>query len=95
MKKRSLDEAEIDLDLEEASTPLGTPLGPTPATSPSAASKRSRNRWPKGGGINPNSKELKINPNRKVLIGLNRKQFFRIFYYLFVYRIAILSFSFF
>lgn len=67
MKKRSLDEAEIDLDLEEASTPLGTPLGPTPATSPSAASKRSRNRWPKGGGMNPNSKELKNNPNRKVI----------------------------
>lgn len=68
MKKRSLDEAEIDLDLEEASTPLGTPLGPTPATSPSAASKRSRNRWPKGGGMNPNSKELKSNQNRKVFI---------------------------
>lgn len=67
MKKRSLDEAEFDLDLEEASTPLGTPLGPTPATSPSAASKRSRNRWPKGGGMNPNSKELKNNPNRKVI----------------------------
>lgn len=66
MKKRSLDEAEIDLDLEEASTPLGTPLGPTPATSPSAACKRSRNRWPKGGGINPNSKELRTNP-RKVI----------------------------
>lgn len=63
MKKRSLDEAEIDLDLEEA----GTPLGPTPATSPSAASRRSRNRWPKGGGINPNSKELKLDPNRKVI----------------------------
>jgi len=67
LKKRSLDEAEIDLDLEEASTPLGTPLGPTPATSPSAASKRSRNRWPKGGGIYSNSKELKINANRKVI----------------------------
>lgn len=68
MKKRSLDEAEIDLDLEEASTPLGTPLGPTPATSPSAASKRIRNRWPKGGGINPNSKESKSSPIRKVFI---------------------------
>jgi len=67
LKKRSLDEAEIDLDLEEASTPLGTPLGPTPVTSPSAASKRSRNRWPKGGGINPNSKDLKNNSNRKVI----------------------------
>lgn len=71
-----MDEAEIDLDLEEASTPLGTPLGPTPATSPSAASKRSRNRWPKGGGINPNSKELKINPNRKVFISF--KCYYRI-----------------
>jgi len=68
LKKRSLDEAEIDLDLEEASTPLGTPLGPTPATSPSAASKRTRSRWPKGGGMNPNSRELKSNTNRKVFI---------------------------
>lgn len=59
LKKRSLDEAEIDLDLEETGTPLGTPLAPSLTTSPSS-SKRSRNRS-KGGGVNPNSKEFKVN----------------------------------